>query len=183
MKGFKPILISFDKELYELELKKAEEKLKLLDSASVWICNVLDIDKLNLRKLHNNLVGYFKDLLLEKFSKQNTFGLSADKLIEMKEIKINELLELQQKYLSNNAKLKVDNNTANILVVRKDYELYTKSDRQNTILMSYREFLLVLDKLQSNGVKVYKNYVCMATGNFVQIDYRGRYKINKDYLN
>ena len=49
--------------------------------------------------------------------------------------------------------------------------------------MSYREFLLVLDKLQSNGVKVYKNYVSMATGNFVQIDYRGRYKINKDYLN
>ena len=41
------------------------------------------------------LMAYFKDLVLETFIKQNTLGLSADKLIEAKEINI-EVLEIRQ---------------------------------------------------------------------------------------
>ena len=101
-KGFRPLLVSYD----EREHKKAEEqaqlKLSLLDDASVWIHNQLDLDdaKINPKRLHLNMVECFKDLILHHFKDVNQLGLSASKLIEAKEIPLYQLVEIQKEYES-----------------------------------------------------------------------------------
>ena len=77
------------------------------------------------------VVTYFKDLVLETFIKQNTLGLSADKLIEAKEIDVASLREIQRIYESISARVEFKNNVPSVKVDRKDYETWTTSERQN----------------------------------------------------
>ena len=79
-KGFTPILISFDEEGYKREQKKAEDKLILLNKAHFWINEHIPKQKVRLKKLHTDILGYFNDLVLVAFKEENTLGLSAEKI-------------------------------------------------------------------------------------------------------
>ena len=84
-KNFKPIMISFYEDDYKEAEEKAKSKLELLDKASVWIHNQLDSNiKINMRKLSVDMVTHFEDLVLDFYKDQNQLGLSAKKLIEVK---------------------------------------------------------------------------------------------------
>jgi len=59
-KHFKPIMISFAEKEYIAKQKDAETKLMLLDKASVWIHNTISPEKVDLKKLSNNMVEYLR---------------------------------------------------------------------------------------------------------------------------
>ena len=122
-------------------------KLQVLDEASSWIHNTISPKKVDLKKLSNNMVSYFKDLVLETFVNQNTLGLSADKLIEAKEIDIAILYEIQRIYDSINVKVDFENNEAKIKVNRRDFETWTISEKQNQKLLVGNKFITALDEM------------------------------------
>ena len=93
------------------------------------------------------MVSYFKDLVLETFVNQNTLGLSADKLIEAKEIDIAILYEIQRIYDSINVKVDFENNEAKIKVNRRDFETWTISEKQNQKLLVGNKFITALDEM------------------------------------
>ena len=65
MANFKPMMAMFDENSYNLAQKKANEKLMQLDKGSSWMHNQFEGEiKVNLKKFHTNMVGYFKDFLL-----------------------------------------------------------------------------------------------------------------------
>ena len=76
-----------------------------------------------MKRLHLNMVEYFKDALLSRYKDVNLLELSASKLIEAKQIPIGELTKIQEAY--ENAKLKSDvvfnDNVPSVEVNKKDF--------------------------------------------------------------
>ena len=186
MKGyvFKPIMISFDKEGYENMQLKAKQKLEILDEASVWISNTLSIeDKIDMKKLHFNMLEYFKDAILVMFSEQNTLGLSADKLIEAKEFKVNELIEIQKRYEVNDMKVAFSNkHLPSCKVERKMFEKYTKSERQNKKLIAGNRLITALNELEKI-TPIAKMFCQRLTNGYVLFDMSSNnYFVNPEVL-
>jgi len=79
------------------------------------------------------MVGYFKDLILDVFKDVNQLGMSADKLMDAKEIPVRELAKIQSDYEKLRIKSQVtfEGNTPLIELKRSDFELWTKTERQN----------------------------------------------------
>jgi len=99
-KPFVPMLISFNEEGYQIAQKQAEEKLMVLDEGAVWVNNqfCLEDSPINMRRFHNDMVEHFKDIVLHYYKDKNQLGLSATKLIEVKEIPIMGLLSIKERY-------------------------------------------------------------------------------------
>tara|TARA_A100001011_G_scaffold399992_1_gene511566 strand:+ start:3971 stop:4411 length:441 start_codon:yes stop_codon:yes gene_type:complete len=128
------------------------------------------------------LMAYFKDLVLETFIKQNTLGLSADKLIEAKEINI-EVLEIRQRvYDAMNIPVSFKNGEAYIKVDRKDYETWTTSQKQNERLLVGNKFIAALsdmDKIHPTA----KMFATRLTNGYVNYDmYNNGFKVNPEML-
>ena len=98
MSKFKPMLVSFDDKAYKEAQEKAQEKHLLRIKATEWIEGVLSIENIDVQKLHEDMIEYFKELVSKAYKDVNQLGLSPSKLIEAKEIKINELKEIKSKY-------------------------------------------------------------------------------------
>ena len=175
---FKPIMVSFNEDEYNTALKYAEIKLKALDEASVWIHKTLDLDNINLRKFSKNMLEYFYDALLLKYSKENTLGLSAEKLCFVKEIDIKPLQELQHKYENVNTKVygeipKVEfkNNEATIKVNRKPYEKWTETEEQNKRIIACNSFIKEVNAIGKH-CKVFPFSITQATSGLIRYDMR-----------
>jgi len=183
MKGFKKILIDFNKDQYKVDCKNAERKLQLLDKASELVYNLLDLEKetLDLKKFSNNMASYFQELVAKKYLKENTLGLSADKLIQLKELPINDIIEYQKKYEEIIAEISVGKTKAEIVLSKAKYETYTENHKQNSVLLAFRELILVISKIEALGIIVYKRPLAEAV-RLVKIEYDGAYSINKEYL-
>lgn len=182
-KYFKPIMISFSEKEYKAKQKEAEDKLMLLDDASVWIANTIDASKCDMRKLSNNMTGYFKDLVLETFMNQNTLGLSADKLIEAKEINIGVLYDIQKRYDLISSKIEFEKNVPSIKVKRKDFETWTTSEKQNKKLVTANKLISALIDMDKEH-SVAKMFVNRMTNGYVMFDmYDNGYKVNPEVLN
>lgn len=187
-KAFKPLLVWYDEELHLRAEKQAESKLKLLDEASVWVYNTLDLSddkKINLKRLHLNMVEYFKDLILYKYKDVNMLGLSASKLIEAKEIDLKPLMEIQKQYES--IELATDitfpEGIPMIEVNKKDYEIWTTSEKQNEKVILGNQFIHSANELSKIGVKVYPANISRATSNFVLYDLaKNKYILNRQEL-
>jgi len=181
---FTPIMIKFDKDSYEAEQLKAKQKLEILDEASVWIHNTIEIEKkINLKRLHLNMVEYFKDALLVVYKDQNTLGLSAEKLIEAKEFKVNELAEIQNRYEANNMVVKFSKNyLPSCRVERKDFETYTENDKQNTRLLVGNNLIAALNALDKHHPTA-KLFCNRLTNGYVNFDmHRNGYYVNPEML-
>jgi hypothetical protein len=171
---FKPLMVSFDEESFRIMKNKAKGKLQLLDNASVWIANTIDVPKCDMRKLSKDMVGYFKNLMLETFMEQNTLGLSAEKLIEAKEIDLSPLITTQSLYDKIIIDVSFNKNIPSIKVERKQFEKWTKNENQNKMLLLGNKFIGALndmDKVREvNKSYMSKEYVWKLTNGFVQFD-------------
>ena len=134
-KGFQPLLVWYDERAHLQAQVEAERKLMYLDNGSMWIHKHLDLSdtKVNMRQLSNDMVGYFKDLILDVFKDVNQLGMSADKLMDAKEIPVRELAKIQSDYekLRIKSQETFEGNTPLIELKRSDFELWTKTERQN----------------------------------------------------
>jgi|TARA_B110000967_G_C18868147_1_gene553884 hypothetical protein len=98
MDKFKPILVSFDNKSFKEPQGKAQDKHLLRIEATNWIEDVLSIEDIDIQKLHEDMIEYFKELVSEAYQEVNQLELSASKLIEAKEIRMYELREIKSKY-------------------------------------------------------------------------------------
>ena len=154
--------------------EQAQLKLSLLDDASVWVHNQLDLDdaKIHPKRLHLNMVECFKDLILHQFKDVNQLGLSASKLIEAKEIPLYQLAEIQKEYES--VELTTDvtfpENIPTIEILKKDFEVWTLNEKQNQKVILSNQFIKSLKDLESIGVKIYPANIMQATSGFISYD-------------
>ena len=183
-KGFKPLLVSYDEREHMKAEGLAQKKLRLLDDASVWIHNTLDLDdaKINPKRLHLNMVECFKDLILHHFKDVNQLGLSASKLIEAKEIPLHHLAEIQKEYES--VELKADitfpDNIPTIVILKKDFEVWTLNEKQNQKVILSNQLIKSLKDLENIGVKIYPANIMQATSGFISYDMASnKYMINR----
>jgi len=173
-KGFKPLLVWYDKVGHIFAEEQAQLKLSLLDDASVWVHNQLDLDdaKIHPKRLHLNMVECFKDLILHQFKDVNQLGLSASKLIEAKEIPLYQLAEIQKEYES--VELTTDvtfpENIPTIEILKKDFEVWTLNEKQNQKVILSNQFIKSLKDLESIGVKIYPANIMQATSGFISYD-------------
>ena len=181
-RGFTPIMISFAKKEFEQAQERAKEKERLLEEAISFCKSELKIESVNARKLSNNMIKYFKDLTLETFKDQNTMGLSAEKLIEVKELNIYILENIQKHYEAMSEEINFDLSRPRVKVSRKDYETYTASDRQNTILLTGQKFITALKELEKER-ECAKMLVSKLTNGYVVFNpYENKYIVNPELL-
>lgn len=183
-KGFKPLLVWYDKVGHMLAEEQAQLKLSLLDDASVWIHNQLDLDdaKIHPKRLHLNMVECFKDLILHQFKDVNQLGLSASKLIEAKEIPLYQLAEIQKEYES--VELTTDvtfpENIPTIEILKKDFEVWTLNEKQNQKVILSNQLIKSLNDLENIGVKIYPANIMQATSGFISYDMASnKYMLNR----
>ncbi len=186
-KGFKPLLVFYDEREHMKAEELAQKKLTLLDDASVWIHNTLDLDdaKINPKRLHLNMVECFKDIVLHHFKDANQLGLSANKLIEAKEYPLHELKQIQSSYedVELKSELTFPNNVPTIIVNKKDYEIWTTSEKQNQKVILGNQFIHSVNELSKIGVKVYPANISQATSHFVLYDLaKNKYILNRQEL-
>ena len=185
MANFKPMMAMFDENSYNLAQKKANEKLMQLDKGSSWMHNQFEGEiKVNLKKFHTNMVGYFKDFLLEYYKEQNQLGLSAEKLIDVKEIKIIELHKIQQEYEKIIVDVVIVKNEASVEVKRKDYETWTRTEKQNKRLLVGNELIASIKKLEKSEIaKVYPMLIANATSGFIKFDpFKNKWLVDKGLI-
>jgi len=176
---FKPLMVSFDEDSFNKAQAKATEKLELLDQASVWINNTIDVEKnINLKRLHLNMLEYFRDAILVVYKDRNQLGLSADKLIEAKEINITELKEIQKQYDALEVSVGFKENVPQVEVKRKDFEVWTTSEKQNRKIIAGNKFIQATKELEKHS-HIYALEIQKATSNYIQFDPRSnKYRIN-----
>ena len=118
------------------------------------------------------MVEYFKDLVLKHFMSSNQLGLSANKLIEAKEIPIFELAGIQKKYESEkfNLDIKFPENIPTIEIHKKDFETWTRNEKQNKKVAYGNQFIKAINDLSSIGVKTYPVDITRATTNYILYD-------------
>ena len=186
-KGFKPLLVFYDEREHMKAEEVAQKKLMLLDDASVWIYNALDLNdaKINPKRLHLNMVEWFKDIILNRFKEVNQLGLSASKLIEAKEIPIGELVSIQSKYeaIELSTDIKFPDNVPMIEIHKKDYEVWTTTEKQNQKVILRNQLIKAVNELSKIGLKVYPANISQATSNFVLYDMaQSKYILNRQNL-
>tara|TARA_B100000963_G_scaffold339237_1_gene336820 strand:+ start:608 stop:1171 length:564 start_codon:yes stop_codon:yes gene_type:complete len=169
-KNFKPIMVAFDEKAYNKAQQQATDKLQLLDNASVWIHNQIPIEKkIGLKRLHLNMLEYFRDAIVDVYKDVNQLGLSADKLIEAKEIPIAELIAIQDEYEKIKVTVEVKQNIPRVEVKRKDYETWTTSEKQNRKIVAGNFFIKAIKGLDGH-CQVYPFHIQNATSNFIRYD-------------
>ena len=187
MKGFTPMLVWYDEESHIKAEALAEAKLRLLDDASVWVNNQLDLKdtKISNKKLHSDMVEYFNDLVLKHFMSSNHLGLSANKLIEAKEIPVFELAEIQKEYESErfNFDVTFPNNIPTIEIHKKDFETWTRNEKQNKKVVYGNQFIKAINDLSSIGVKTYPVDITRASSNYILYDMQAnKYVLNRQEI-
>lgn len=155
---------------------------------SVWIHNQLGLDdtKINMKRLHLNMVVYFEDALLSRYKDVNLLKLSASKLIEAKQIPIGELTEIQEAY--ENPKLKSDvvfnDNVPSVQVNRKNFEQWTKTEKQTKRVILGNQLIKSIDDVEKGlSIKIYPINITQATNNFILFDYTtNTYQLNREMI-
>ena len=180
--AFKPIMISFDNESYEAAKERASEKLRLLHEAENFIQLLLKVEAVNLKKLSYNMVNYFKDLMLETFKDKNTLGLSADKLIEAKEIELHILIALQKHYDNMPEQIDFSLKRPRVKVSRRTYETWTTNEKQNKRLLAGNKIISALKDLEKETA-IAKFHVNRLTNGYVIFNsYKNDYFVNPEML-
>tara|TARA_B100001250_G_C19727366_1_gene756731 strand:- start:57 stop:626 length:570 start_codon:yes stop_codon:yes gene_type:complete len=181
-KGFTPIMLSYDDLGYDKAQKKAKEKLELLDKASAWIHNAIPQVKVKIKTLHNDILEYFNDLVLSAYKEENTLGLSAEKLIDLKEIPIKELAAIAADYYKNDFEITFPDGVPSTNVDRKPFETWTVNNNQNRLLMAGKKFINACEDL-SNVQSVAQFTISQATRQFILFDMRNqKYYVNPEVI-
>ncbi len=183
MNKFKPIMVNFNEEDYNNAQKVAKKKLELLDKASVWIHNQLDDTiKVNFKKMCHNMVHFFEDLILEFYKDKNQLGLSPKKLIEAKEINIQELHKIKFEYDNCLGDIIIKDNVPSIRLERKGFETWTTKESQNKKLIAGNKLISALNEFNKDN-SLYHNWIIQGTGGYLRYDLRkNKYYVSNEVI-
>lgn len=183
------MLISFDEEGYNLEIKKAEEKERILNLAIDWMKkHSLDLGNLTeviLNSIDQSFCEFYTHKMWEVNKDKIQLDISKEKLIDLLSIDLTGLKRLEEKYKeinTNPLEFYVVNDDGRCVefsyrfpVDRKDFERYTSSAAQNAMLKDYKAFIESLERLNKH-CHIYPHQIQIATSNFVRYDLRnGKY--------
>ena len=175
MSQYKPMLIHFDETSYNLELTRAKQKKDYFDKAIQWVERYdMNPEGEEVEQFHNSFSNYFRIKITEKH--QNSIGLplSSEKLLDLLEIKISELVRLEKLYKAIDIPCEFNTLSEGAIqfpIDRKRFETYTKSSEQNQKLRDFRAFIEALNKL-SKHCHVYPYQIQIGTSSFVRYDLR-----------
>ena len=183
IKGFKPIMVSFDDIGFAKMEKKAKAKLTFLNEAHFWINKHIPVKKVKIKALHNDIMKYFFDAVLIAYKDENTLGLSAEKLIDLKEIPVKELSAIADQYYNNDFEITFTDGVPSIKVERRPFEKWTTNNNQNRLLMAGNKFIQACEDL-SNVQSVAQLTISQATRQFILFDMRkNKYYVNPEVIN
>ena len=179
MPKYKPMLIRFDDEGYNLAIKQAKDKIHIYQQAVGFM------EKHNLKikdttKFERSFTEYFKEQFYEFNREKILIDISVDKLMYLMEVDITRLKALENNYRNHQSLLTFDTEDGQPLpkLERRDFESYTTSSEQNEML---RDARLLVEAIQKVGrhTKVYPFNIGQATSNLIQYDLRkNKYVIN-----
>ena len=183
-KPFRPLLVYYEEREHKRAEDTAQKKLELLNEAKQWIHKYLGDIIINTKRLHNNMVEYFMDLVLYHFRDVNQLGLSANKLIEAKEIPLSELISFQSKYEAIELNgIKFPDNIPIIEIDKKDFEIWTTTEKQNQKVILGNQFIHAINELTKIGIRVFPRNITQSTSNFILYDLaKNSYALNREYI-
>ena len=171
MSKYRPVLINTDEEGVKMAKKRSNEKRLLFHKAVTWIEHKgIITSKTDGKLLHESFVRFFSEAFYESNKDKNLLGLSADKLMELKEINLSELAQIESKYKS--YELEAEFNSAGQIsfpVNLKDYERYTKSSEENAKLRDYKKFIEAINVI-SKHTHIYPHQINLATSGEIKYD-------------
>ena len=171
MSKYRPVLINIDNEGVKMAKKRSNEKLALFNKAIDWIKDKgIEVSISDSKQLHDSFVRYFSEAFYELYRDKNLLGLSAEKLMEVKEINLSELAQIEMRY--KNYELETEFNSDGSIsfpVNLKVYERYTKSSEENAKLRDYRKFIDAIE-LVSKHTHIYPHQIALATSGEIKYD-------------
>lgn len=162
---FKKELIYFDEKSYQKAIKEAESKIDILDDAIAFISNyvgTIDIKEC----LSQGFVPYFLEELPEAYPKFKELELDALKIVQLKDIPIDNLRFIENKYHSTAGKVKWTKEGLIPDVDKSLYCKYTKNQKENDKLRIAKRFIKVLNEIEDYN-HIYPFSVVKATSGFV----------------
>lgn len=171
MDDFKPQLILFDEEGYNIATKRAEAKLKALNDAKNHCEQYISVD--NLKAFESDIIAYFKQKISDASKDFLKLGISVDKIIDLKEINLQAVNDIAESYYSMRGEIQwSDDNTASITVDKSPYQKFTKNEEQNKRLSIVKDFISSVEKLKAYNGGVRLGGIAMASGGAVIGDIR-----------
>jgi len=171
MSKYRPVLISTDEEGVKMAKKRSNEKRLLFHQAIDWIGSKgIEVSLSDSKRLHDSFIRYFSEAFYELHRDKNLLGLSADKLMELKEINLSELAQIESKYKS--YELEAEFNSGGQIsfpVNLNAYKRYTKSSEENAKLRDYKKFIEGIE-LISKHTHIYPHQINLATSGEIKYD-------------
>jgi hypothetical protein len=162
---FKKELIYFDEKSYQKAVQEAEAKINILDDAIAFISDY--VGTVNIKEcLSQGFVPYLLDKLPEVFPKFSELQLDALKIVQLKDIPIENLKFIESKYHSSIGKVKYSKEGLIPDVDKAMFCKYTKNQSENDKLRLAKRFIRVLDEI-GNHSHVYPFDIVKATSGFV----------------
>jgi len=174
MSKYRPVLINIDNEGVKMAKRRSNEKLALFNKAIDWI----ESKGIEIRlsqgstgvKLHDSFVRYFSEAFYEFNKDKNLLGLSAEKLMELKEINLSELAQIESKYKSYELVAEFNSDgQISFTVNLKVYERYTTSSEENAKLRDYKKFIDAINVI-SKHTHIYPYQMVLATSGEIKYD-------------
>ena len=175
MSKYKPMLVHFDETSYNSALAKAEQKNKYFNEAIQWIQQYdMNPKGEQIKEFHESFSNYFRTKIAEKHKDSIGITLSAEKILDLLDIKIADLIRLEKLYKEIDIPCEFNttgDETIQYPVDEKQFQIFTKSSEQNQKLRDFRNFIDALEKL-SEHCHVYPHQIQIGTSGFVRYDMR-----------
>jgi hypothetical protein len=135
---FNPIIIGYSERNEANYVAQATEKIKLLDTAYKYVSKVFP--KANKTDMHlTGFAEYLKHLLLEDYKGGSVSNI--EKLAELYNIDFKHIIKLEYSFNKINAKLNKEGTGYEL----PDFNIYTKHQRQNTIVGHLLKLIDILE--------------------------------------
>ena len=171
MSKYRPVLINIDNEGLKMAKKRSNEKLALFNKAIDWIKNKgIEVSISNSKQLHDSFVRYFSEAFYELYRDKNLLGLSAEKLMEVKEINLSELAQIETRYKSYELETEFNSDgSISFPINLKAFERYTTSSEENAKLRDYKKFIDAINII-SKHTHIYPYQMVLATSGEIKYD-------------
>lgn len=177
MPKYKPVLASFDQVSYDAEMKLANQKIDIFKEALEFAEHSIVV--FDTEAFGHSFTTFFKDEFYKMHLKDNTLGLTVDKLLFVKDIDLSPLQRLETKFKEIDVLLSYESNscpTPNI--DSKPFEKWTKSAEENERLRDGKRLIECIEFI-SKHTKMYPFDISRGTSGFLGYDIR----LNKWYVN
>ena len=171
MPKYKPMLVRFDEEAYNIDLKQAQEKVDAFKKALVYAQQYIVVD--DYQQFADGFTEYFKNRIYESNRGKIQLDINVSKLLDLLDIDISPLVRIEQLYDGISSVLSFDKplTIPTPFVERKKHEIYTTSAEQNEALRDGRRFIDAIQQV-SKHTTVYPFNMQSGTSNFIGYDIR-----------